>query len=55
MTRPHEYVDCDLPDGMTLREYHAARRATARKRPRRSIVARLQRRRARRRAAATRA
>jgi hypothetical protein len=49
MTRPHEYVDCDLPDGMTLREYNASRRK--RKRPRRSIVARIRRRRARRRAA----
>jgi hypothetical protein len=50
VTRPHEYVECDVPEGMTLREYHAQQRA-ARKRPRRSVLARLRRRRDRRRAA----
>jgi hypothetical protein len=44
MTRPHEYVDCEIPEGMTLREYHAARRPDRKPRRRHGLVARLRRR-----------
>jgi len=45
MTRPHYYEQCDVPEGMTLIEYRAAKRAAARKQPKAGIVARLRRRR----------
>jgi hypothetical protein len=39
MTRPHHYVDCDVPEGMTLEEYRASKKP---RRPRRAgLVARL--------------
>lgn len=45
MTRPHHYVHCDVPEGMTLSEYRSAKRSDeASKRPRRGLVARLRRR-----------
>jgi hypothetical protein len=44
MTRPHHYVHCDVPEGMTLAEYRSAKLAVAAKRPRRGLVARLRRR-----------
>ena len=45
MTRPHHYVHCDVPEGMTLAEYRGAKRRPAK--PRRAgLVARLRRRRA---------
>ena len=53
MTRPHHYVQCDVPEGMTLRDYRAAKRAPAREK--RGLVARLRARRARRTAAPARA
>ena len=43
MTRPHQYVDCDVPEGMTLREYRAAKRPAKPRRP--TIVTLLRRRR----------
>ena len=46
MTRPHHYVECDVPEGMTLRDYRAAKREPAR--AKRGIMARLRARRARR-------
>ena len=46
MTRPHHYVECDVPEGMTLRDYRAAKRKDPR--DRRGLVARLRARRARR-------
>ena len=52
MSSPHHYVDCDVPEGMTLREYHAARRASAPRHRRHGLMARLRRRRAERRRAA---
>ena len=51
MSRPHHYVECDVPEGMTLREYHAARRSAS-KHASRGLVARLRRRKAQRRQAA---
>jgi hypothetical protein len=43
MTRPHHYVHCDVPEGMTLAEYRGAKR---REKPRKAgLVARLRRRR----------
>ena len=45
MTRPHHYVHCDVPEGMTLTEYRSAKRPDGvDKRPRRGLVARLRRR-----------
>jgi hypothetical protein len=41
MTRPHHYVQCDVPEGMTLAEYRSAKGAAVRKQPRRGLVARL--------------
>ena len=42
MTRPHHYVHCDVPEGMTLAEYRSAKDAAVRKQqPRRGLVARL--------------
>jgi len=41
MTRPHHYVDCDVPEGMTLVEYRASKRAPGTKPRRTSFVARL--------------
>jgi hypothetical protein len=46
MTRPHQYVECDVPEGMTLSDYRATKREPAR--TKRSIMARLRARRARR-------
>ncbi|HEY3021703.1 MAG TPA: hypothetical protein VGJ32_16005 [Solirubrobacteraceae bacterium] len=44
MTRPHHYVHCDVPEGMTLAEYRGAKRQAAK--PRKTgLVARLRRRR----------
>ena len=43
MSRPHHYVDCDVPEGMTLREYRAAKRPAKPRRP--GIVSILRRRR----------
>jgi hypothetical protein len=54
MTRPHHYVECDVPEGMTLRDYRAAKGAAAREK-RGGLVARLRARRARRAAAPARA
>ena len=39
MSRPHHYVECDVPEGMTLRDYRAAKRPQAR--VKRGFVARL--------------
>ena len=50
MTRPHHYVECDVPEGMTLRDYRAAKGTS---RAKRGIVARLRARRAAARRAAT--
>lgn len=44
MTRPVHYVDCDVPEGMTLTAYRAAK-ASARP-ARRGLWSRLRRRRA---------
>jgi|GraSoiStandDraft_4_1057263.scaffolds.fasta_scaffold2097237_2 hypothetical protein len=41
MTRPHQYVQCDVPEGMTLAEYRSAKSAAVRKQRRRGLVARL--------------
>jgi len=38
---PHVYVDCDVPDGLTLAEWRRARSATVRVRPGRARVRRL--------------
>ena len=46
MTRPHHYVECDVPEGMTLRDYRAAKRVPSREK--RGLMARLRARRARR-------
>jgi hypothetical protein len=43
MTRPHQYEHCDVPEGMTLAEYRAAR-STAKAR-KSGLVSRLRRRR----------
>jgi hypothetical protein len=43
MTRPHQYVHCDVPEGMTLNEYRATLRLA--KPPKSGLVARLRRRR----------
>jgi hypothetical protein len=43
MTRPHHYEHCDVPEGMTLAEYRAHRRAA--KPQKTGLVARLRRRR----------
>ena len=51
MTRPHHYVECDVPEGMTLRDYRAAKRAPAREK--RGLMARLVRARRARRSAET--
>ena len=53
MTRPHHYVECDVPEGMTLRDYRAAKREPAR--IKRGLMARLRARRARRTAGPSRA
>jgi hypothetical protein len=46
MTRPHHYVQCDVPEGMTLAEYRNAKGASSK--PRKGgLVSRLRRRRAR--------
>jgi len=46
MTRPHHYVHCDVPEGMTLAEYRGAKRREAGVKPRGAgLVARLRRRR----------
>ena len=46
MTRPHHYVHCDVPEGMTLAEYRNAKSDGAK--PRKGgLVSRLRRRRAR--------
>ena len=45
MTRPHHYVHCDVPEGMTLAEYRGAKRQAAAKPRRAGLVARLRRRR----------
>ena len=44
MTRPHHYVQCDVPEGMTLEQYRAAKRP-AKERGKGGLVARLRRRR----------
>ena len=46
MTRPHQYVECDVPEGMTLSDYRATKREPSRSK--RGIMARLRARRARR-------
>ena len=46
MSRPHHYVECDVPEGMTLRDYRAAKREAAP--AKRGLVARLLGRRTRR-------
>jgi len=46
MTRPHHYVHCDVPEGMTLAEYRNAKSAPAKAR-KGGLVSRLRRRRAR--------
>jgi hypothetical protein len=51
MSRPHHYVECDVPEGMTLRDYRAAKRDTPG--GKRGLIARLRARRARRVAAET--
>jgi hypothetical protein len=53
MSRPHHYVECDVPEGMTLRDYRATKLEPAR--AKRSLVARLLARRPRRAAEPTRA
>jgi hypothetical protein len=53
MSRPHHYVECDVPEGMTLRDYRAAKLPS--ERVKRGLVARLRARRARRVAQAARA
>jgi hypothetical protein len=53
MTRPHEYVECDVPEGMTLRDYRAIKRDNDR--AKRGLLARLRARRARRAAEPSRA
>ena len=50
MSRPHHYVECDVPEGMTLRDYRAIKRAPAP--AKRGLVSRLLARRARRAATA---
>ena len=51
MTRPHHYVHCDVPEGMTLAEYRNAKAASSK--PRKGgLVSLLRRRRARTAAAA---
>jgi hypothetical protein len=52
VTRPHQYVQCDVPDGMTLAEYRASKRAPGTKPRRAGLVARLRARRVREAAAA---
>jgi hypothetical protein len=42
MTRPHHYVHCDVPEGMTLGEYRAKRRPAKSRKS--GLVARLRRR-----------
>jgi hypothetical protein len=44
MTRPHHYEQCDIPEGMTLVEYRAAKRAAGKGR-KTGLVAKLRRRR----------
>jgi len=39
MTSPHHYVECDVPEGMTLRDYRAAKAGLAGQK--RGLVARL--------------
>jgi len=39
MSRPHHYVECDVPEGMTLRDYRAAKQPAPR--VKRGLVARL--------------
>jgi hypothetical protein len=46
MTRPHHYVECDVPEGMTLRDYRAIKRETTA--GKRGLISRLRARRARR-------
>jgi hypothetical protein len=46
MTRPHHYVHCDVPEGMTLTEYRTAK-AAAKPRKQGLVVSLLRRRRAR--------
>ena len=43
MTRPVLYVDCDVPEGMTLTDYRAAKSGP--RRARRGLIGRLRRRR----------
>ena len=45
MTRPHHYVQCDVPEGMTLAEYRNAKSAPKSRKG--GLVSRLRRRRAR--------
>jgi hypothetical protein len=47
VTRPHHYVDCDVPEGMTLQQYRAAKRPPGTKPRRTGLVARLRARRVR--------
>ena len=45
MTRPHHYVQCDIPEGMTLSEYRSAKASA---KPRKAgLVSLLRRRRPR--------
>ena len=43
MTRPHHYVQCDVPEGMTLEQYRAAKQPSKARKG--GLVARLRRRR----------
>jgi hypothetical protein len=44
MTRPHHYVQCDVPEGMTLAEYRTAKAERSKSR-KGGLVSRLRRRR----------
>ena len=46
MTRPHHYVQCDVPEGMTLAEYRTAKTGALKAR-KGGLVSRLRRRRSR--------
>jgi hypothetical protein len=45
MTRPHHYVQCDIPEGMTLSEYRNAKSSAKPRKP--GLVSLLRRRRPR--------